>query len=343
MRRVAIRDTAARMVTTGTTGSITCLLASGAGCGMVAPVNRVPILIVILLSAVAIGAPWYIGTRHMDFMTPPSAEELARVRAETAMSVAKKSGLFSIEEERNVKAVVESPIRAAPVIDPGEPDAPAPLSAYGEHAAEGAAAFITLAVHLEEQRGNSRALLAWERVIDVCQADPAQRDAALAGIRRLRPLVAVWNSDPEVALPVVLEASVPSNVQADALEEVLTKCAHELGRHSSGLIKFEPRVERPERKGEASPILSLQMTADGSGAASTGQLDFELPTEPDSLRRELLSGAYKLVASQLAATTVFNPPDPLSSDENPSQALETKITRLCWSEFGKSLQPAHRP
>ena len=310
---------------------------------MVARVKRLPVPIVILLSAVAIGTPWYVGTRHMDFMTPPGAEELARVRAETAMSVTRKSRLFSIEEDRKANAVVESPIRAAPVIDPGEPDAPAPLSAYGEHAAEGAAAFITLAVHLEEQRGNGRALLAWERVLDVCQADQAQRDAALAGIRRLRPLVATWNTDPQTALPVVLEASVSASARADALEEVLVKCANELGRHSSGLIKFEPRVERPDRKEDSFPVISLQMTADGNGAASTGQLDFDLPTEPELLRREILSGAYKLIASQLAATTEFNPPEPLSSGESPSQALETKITRLCWSEFGKSLQPPHRP
>lgn len=309
---------------------------------MVVRVKRVPIPIVILLSAATIGVPWAIGTRHMDFMTPPSEAALARVRAETAMSVGKKSGLFSIEEDRKANAAVESPIRAAPVIDPGEPDAPAPLSAYGEHAREGAAAFITLAIHLEEQRGNSRALLAWERVVDICQADQAQRDAALAGIRRLRPLVAMWNTDPQAALPVVLEASVPSGVEADALEEVLTKCSNELGRHSSGLIKFEPRVERPDRK-DPSPMISLQMTADGSGAASTGQLPIALPTEPELLRREILAGAYKLVAYQLAATTEFNPPEPLSADENPSQALDSKITRLCWSEFGKSLQPIHRP
>ena len=56
-----------------------------------------------------------------------------------------------------------------------------------------------------------------------------------------------------------------------------------------------------------------------------------------------LSAGGTLLASQLAATTEFNPPAPLSTEENPSRALETKITRLCWSEFGKSLQPAHRP
>jgi len=310
---------------------------------MFARVKRVPIPIVVLLSAATIGIPWWQGTRHMDFMTPPSEAKLAVVRAETAMSVARKSRLFSFEQDRNEKTVIESPIRAAPAIAPGEPDAPAPLNAYGEHAGEGPAAFITLAVHLEEQRGNARALLAWERVLDLCRPDDAQRTAALSGVQRLRPLVAPWNMDPDAAIPVILEASVPANVKADSLEEILTKCANELGRHSSGLIKFEPRLERPEKKGNPSPVLSLQMTANGSGSASTGQLDFTLPEDPELMRREILSGAYKLVASQLAATTDFTPPVPLQVDENPSRALETKITRLCWSEFGKSLQPAHRP
>jgi len=310
---------------------------------MLARVNRVPIPVVILLSAGAIAIPWWKGTRGMDFITPPDEAYLARVREDTATSFGGKSQLFSYEEDRKERAGIESPIRAAPAIDPGNPEDPAPLNAYGENAAEGPAAFITLAVHLEEQRGNARALLAWERVLDLCRPDDAQRAAALSGVQRLRPLVAPWNMDPEAAIPLVLEASVPSNVPADSLEEVLTKCTNELGRHCSGLIKFEPRVERPDRKGDPVPILSLQFTADGAGAASTGQLDFPLPTENDQLRREILTGAYKLVASQLAAATDFTPPAPLATDENPAQALETKITRLCWSEFGKSLQPAHRP
>ncbi len=311
---------------------------------MFARVKRVPVPVVILLSLAAVGIPWWHGTRHMDFLTPPGEAELARVRAETARSVSGRSPLFSIGR-RAEKDVIESPIRDAPAISPGNPDAPAPLDAYAEHAEEGAAAFITLAVHLEEQRGNARALLAWERVLDTCRPDESQRAAALAGIRRLRPLAAPWNMDPEAAIPVVLEASVPAKVPADTLEEILARCANELGRLSSGLLKFEPRIERPEHKGKGTPpaVLSLQLAADGVGAAATGQLDFPLPAEPEALRREILAGAYKLVASQLAAYTEYNPPVPLSAKESPQRALETQITRLCWSEFGKSLQPADRP
>lgn len=306
---------------------------------MFAPVKRVPIPIVVLLTAATIAIPWWRGTRDMDFMTPPSEAKIAQVRAETAMSVGGKSRLFSIERERPTKAVIESPIRAAPAINPGDADSPAALNAYGEHAAEGAAAFITLAVHLEEQRGNARALLAWERVLDVCEPDDSQRAAAYAGVQRLRPLVAQWNVDPEVAIPIVLEASFPAGLPADALEEVLTKCANELGRHSSGLIKFLPRLERPERKGTPDPVVSIQLSANGTGAASTGLRDFPILEDPEALRRQILSDAYSLVRSQLAGYTEFTAVAGLADDENPSQALETKITRLCWSEFGKSLQP----
>ncbi len=310
---------------------------------MLRPVKRVPIPVVILLSLAAIGLPWWQGTRHMDFLTPPSDAVLARTRAKAALSQREKSGLFSIGRDPKEKATIESPIRAAPAINPGDPASPAPLNAYAEHAAEGAAAFITLAVHLEEQGGNPRGLLAWERVLDVCRPDESQRQAAIAGIKRLRPVVAPWNIDPLAWKVLVIEATVPASVQADALEEVLTKCANELNRHSSGLLRFEPRVERPERKGQQAAVLSLQMTADGPGAASTGFLDFPLPPEPEVLRREILAGAYKLVTSQLAATSDFVPPTPLEEQDSPSVALETRITRLCWAEFGNSLLPGNPP
>lgn len=310
---------------------------------MLRPVKRVPIPVVILLALAAVGLPWWQGTRHMDFLTPPSESALARVRAKTAMSQREKSRLFSIGRDLKEKAAIESPIRAAPAINPGDPASPASLNAYSEHASEGAAAYITLAVHLEEQGGNARALLAWERVIDTCRPDDAQRQAAMSGIQRLRPVVAPWNIDPLAAKALVIEATVPASVPADALEEILTKCAHELGRHSSGLLRFEPRVERPERKGQQAAVLSLQLTAEGPGAASTGFLDFALPAEPDLLRREILSGVYKLVTSQLAATSDFTPPAPLADGESPSTALETKITRLSWEEFGKSLLPGNPP
>jgi hypothetical protein len=169
---------------------------------MLRPVKRVPIPVVIVLSLAALGLTWWQGTRHMDFLTPPSETVLARTRARAAVVQHEKSRLFSIGRELKEKAAIESPIRAAPAIDPGDPASPAPLNAYAEHAAEGPSAYITLAVHLEEQGGNARALLAWERVIDSCRPDDPQRQAAMSGIQRLRPVVAPWNIDPVAAKPL---------------------------------------------------------------------------------------------------------------------------------------------
>ena len=90
-------------------------------------------------------------------------------------------------------------------------------------------------------------------------------------------------------------------------------------------------------------MLSLQILADGESAASTGLTDLGLSTGPEQLRRDILSGAYKLIASQLAASTDLNPPEPLATGEDPEIALATRMTRLCWAEFGKSLQAADRP
>lgn len=306
---------------------------------MLRRVKRVPIPVVIVLSIAAIAIPWWRGTKGMDFMTPPDDAVLAHIRSRTELAHREKSRLFTVKPEPKDTAAIESPIRAAPAIDPGDPNTPAPLNAYAEHSSEGAAAFVTLAVHLEEQKANARALLAWERVLDVCPENAPQRAAAFAGIERLRPKVAPWNIDPVAAKPLVLEATLPANIPADALEEVVTKCAHELSRHSSGLLRFQPRVERPDRKSNSASVLSLQLTGEGFGAASTGFLDFPMVAEPDQLRREILAGCYKLVASQLAAFTEFTPPAALAEGDNPSQALEGRITRLCWDEFGKSLLP----
>ncbi|WP_265594022.1 hypothetical protein [Haloferula sp. BvORR071] len=303
--------------------------------------KRVPIPVVIVLSLAAIGIPWVQGTKDMDFMTPPNEATLAHIRSKTELLHREKSRLFSIRPEPKDTALIEGPIRAAPAIDPGDPKSPALLNEYAAHAAEGAGAFITLAVHLEEQGANARALLAWERVLDSCpEASEDQRKTALAGVQRLRPMVAQWNIEPSAAKQVVLEATLPANIQADALEEVVTKCANELSRYSSGLLHFEPRVERPERKGTPAAVLSLQLIDESVGAASTGLLDFPIPSDPDQLKREILAACYRLVASQLVAVyDQYTALAPLAETDNPTQALETRITRLCWDEFGKSLMP----
>jgi hypothetical protein len=325
-------------------------------------VKRVPIPVVILLSLGAVALPWWLGTRDMDFLTPPTEFQLARIRSDTASSFSKRIEEIPVDPDPDEEKAFRSPIKPAPVINPGDPHAPATLDAYREHAKSGPAGFIELAVHLEEQSGNARALLAWERVLDVCQPDASQRAAAIAGVQRLRPLVAPWHIDPREAKLLVLEAAVPEGLEAEGLEELMADCATALGKTSAGLLRFESRVDRPAAKPAPKParnqkkpkpavpppppppaVLSLQILQEGESAASTGLIEVSLSDDPEQLRRAILAGSYKLVSSQLAAATDFTPPEPLAPEDDPLAALHTRITRLCWSEFGKSFHPADPP
>jgi hypothetical protein len=328
-------------------------------------VKRVPIPLVIPLAAGAVALPWWLGTRDMDFLKPPGELELARIRSDVASSFPKRVPDVVAPTDAEQNRAFQSPIKPPPVIDPGDAHAPAGLDAYREHAKAGAAGFIELAAHLEEQSGNARALLAWERVLDVCQADPSQRAAAIAGVQRLQPLVAPWFADPREAMPLVLESVLPEGAAAEAVEGVLADCANVLGKHSAGLLRFESRVDRPVAKPAPRPpkkpekpvkpappaeeppaplAMSLQILRDGGETSvSTGLIEIPLSDDPGQLRREILAGAYKLVASQLAATTDFTPPEPLAPADDPALALQTRITRLCWSEFGKSLHGVDPP
>ncbi len=333
---------------------------------MVPAVKRVPILLVIPIAVGVVALPWWYWTKDMDFLKAPNELQLVAIRDSTAASFSKRAPVFSVEAEREQAKVFQSPIKAAPVINPGDVHAPASLDAFREHATHGAQAFVELAVHLEEQSGNARALLAWERVLDVCRPGDSQRAAALSGIERLKPLVAPWNIDPQAEIPMVLEATLSGNVPIEGLDVLLASCATALGKQSSGLLKFESQLTQPQAKpppkdakakGKQKPapkpvpvapvsgpaVLSLQILGKGESAASTGLTELTLSSPPDEMRREIFTAIYRLVSSQLAATTDFTPPLPLAAGDEPEATLGTRVTRLCWAEFGKSLQAANPP
>jgi hypothetical protein len=90
-------------------------------------------------------------------------------------------------------------------------------------------------------------------------------------------------------------------------------------------------------------VISLQILLDAESSTSTGIIEIPVTDDPEQLRRDILAGAYKLVSSQLAASTDFTPPEPLAAGDDPSAALGIRITRLSWEEFGKSFQGADPP
>lgn len=282
---------------------------------------------------------WWYGTRHFDFMTPPDDEEIEQIRLRTRESVPGRARLFSTSrtKEEVREPVVPEPIRKPPAIDPGDPTTPAPLTAYSEHAGKDAADFIELAIWLEDQGYGSRALLAWERVIDLCQPDEEQLATALAGVSRQRPGNPLWNVDPLTATPLVLQVIVPADAATDEFRATVESVAEELGEISAGQLRFESKIGAPP-KGDRSRGLSLRITGDPDGNLATGTFQLEaVPETSEGLAYHLFSGVFKLVAAQIAATTDFTPPPPPSERADPREALIQRVTRRIWSEFGASL------
>jgi hypothetical protein len=318
-------------------------------------VKRVSIFVVILLSLGAMALPWWLGTRDVDFLTPPSEAQLASLRGEITQALPTQIAVpLPTDIQRVEQGKIQSTIKPPPKIDPGDLLASAPLETYREHTKSNAADFIELAVYLEEQSGNHRALLAWERVLDSCQPDAAQRTAALSGVLRLRPLVPLRLADAQAVSHLILAAKVSTGLPTDGLETALAESAATLTKCSAGILRFKAQVERltvPKKKGPKmfpppavpAAVISLRIAETGEGATATGQIDVPLSADVAQMRRGILAAAYKLVSSQLAATTDLTPPAPLSANANPADALTTCITRLGWAVFDKSLRPENKP
>lgn len=311
-------------------------------------VRRVPLLIVFPLCAAAIAVPWWWGTRNVDFMTPPTEQELAHIREQTLLTFPGRAHLFSASQAEKppepAKPVVPEPIKPPPAIDPGEEAEPPTLNAYAEYADKGAAAFIELAIHLEGNGHAARALTAWERVLDVCkQPDDEQRQTALDGVQRLRPGVPAWNTDPQAAIPLVMEIVIPAKAATAEFKAAAKAVADDLGVLSSGLLHFEAKVT-PLKKQDKSKGMSLRIrgAAEGSPVSGTFQLD-AMPPSQQAVNYQLYSGTFKLAASQLVSSTEFAPPSAPPDATDIRAALEQRITRLGWREFGKSLQRPKGP
>ena len=100
---------------------------------MLRAVKRVPIPIVLLLGVAAVAIPWWQGTKDVDFVTAPSEKHLERIRYATSRAFPKREQPAPEDARKEAKAF-QSPIKAAPVIHPGNPQAPAMIDAYREHA-----------------------------------------------------------------------------------------------------------------------------------------------------------------------------------------------------------------
>ena len=316
---------------------------------------RVPLSLSILL---AIGVPivvWWLGARHMDFLTPPSEAHLAAVRQKTAASLP--------------PAQIQPP-PAAPQVPPTPPALPGPekkpepaveigdlnpnpgLNTYADLAAKGTRHLIELASLLETAGELPRTLLAWERVLDSTTPDPAQASAAIAAIQRLRPIQPVVKGNPAKPIPVVIHASTGTKLES-SLKTHLDQVAHSLELASCGILKVTAKVtinrksdtkSTPAKTPAAKPStpksppspVAIWLTGLAEKSPATETLSFTV-AKTETLQTDILRRIFRLVGNRLEQTLAFPPVTPAAADEPPLHALEFHITRLHWEKFGRSL------
>ncbi len=298
---------------------------------------RVPIPVVLLLVLIVVGGTWWITTRQIDFTTPPTAERLNEIQAKAHSSLPQADRPADAISAPVKVVKPAAPILVQPPVELGDLKSATVLENYSDRAAKGAAHLSMLATKLEKEGEFQRALLAWERVLDHAKADPDQALNAFSSISRLRPTLPDWNSDPQKAIPIVLQAGTGSSL-AKPLGLIMEEVAREMEHASAGILKVTSKVTTGKiRSSDKAPKpVALWLTGPAQESASTEVLSFTADSS-ETLRQQVMQTVYILVRNEIIRDGRLNPPAEWVEGANPQTALHFKITRLSWSEFGKML------
>ena len=302
---------------------------------------RVPFLIAIPACLLTVFLIWWFGTRRMDFLTPPPEARLQQIRSEALASLpvsTMQDDAISIRVPLPEPGpTVPEPLVEIEPVDIGDISAPPVLDTYSDRAPEGSAKLLALADALEKQGAFQRALLAYERVLDLSQSNPEQIQSAINSIQRVKPTLTLWNSDPDTALPITIHIGTGEKF-SEVLPDILGKISADLGNASSGLVTFSNKLNigRSIQETDAPTPVAMWITGGAKDPPSTDVLSFTTDN-PDSLRNDLLKTVFNLVRSHLSKSASYTPA-PEITDE-PLPALENHITRLLWREFGTLLNP----
>lgn len=282
---------------------------------------------------------WWVNTKGLDFMTPPSETQLAAVRNKAEESNAQPERTNEPVKpptlrERNPD--INPDVPTPPAMELGDLDTPPTLEAYSDRVLDGYAKLAELAALLEKEGEFQRALLAWERTLDMAKPEPGEAAASIAAIRRLKPTIPDWNRDAEAAIHIVLHAGTGPSL-APALKPVLEEAAKEISLTSGGILKVTSDLAVGKRDAPKGPIpAALWLSGPSKDSASTDVLSFTVSNN-DVLPSEVYRTAFQLISNHLKRAGQFTPPVDPAEGEPALQALQSNVTRLEWREFGKSL------
>lgn len=309
------------------------------------PAMRVPFLIAIPTCLIMVSLIWWLGTHKMDFLAQPSEAKLQQIRSDALASLpvsTMQDDAISVRvpPPQPDTTVSELPTEVGPV-EIGDVSSPPVLDTYSDRAPEGSEKLLALAEALEKQGTFQRALLAYERVLDLSQSNPEQIQTAVNSIQRLKPTLPLWNSDSASAIPITLHIGTGVKF-SKILPDILDKVSSELATASSGLVTptYQLNIGRSIQDTDAPTPVALWITGGAKGTPSTDVLSFTTD-DPETLRHDILKTAFNLIRSYLAKSASHNPPPEITAE--PLLALENHLTRLLWSEFAGLLNPPVEP
>ncbi len=302
---------------------------------------RIPFLIAIPVCLLTVFVIWWVGTRDMDFLTPPSEARLQEIRSE-ALAALPVSTMQDDAISIRVPLPEPDPTLPEPAeviipVDLGDLTTPPVLDTYSDRAPEGSAKLIALAIALENHGAFQRALLAYERVLDLAQSNPEQIQTATSAIQKLKPTLPLWNTDPDTALPITIHIGTGEKF-SEILPGILDEISTDLGIASSGLLSYTNKLNigRSIQTDDAPTPVALWITGGEKDSPSTDVLSFTTD-DPEGLRNDLLKTIFNLIRTHLSKSTAYSPAPEVIAE--PLPAFETNITRLLWQEFGALLNP----
>lgn len=314
------------------------------------PGVRLPIPVVLLLCLAVVAGLWWYGTRNADFLTPPPDTKLAMIREKVASSVTRAAHPDHtlsppVQESKPSSARPTHVDEARPTIELDDLASPPVLHGYAEPALRGARHLIELAGVLERKDQPQRALLAWERVLDLGDHNDSQAKTAIAAIKRLRPTLPQWNTETAKVIYITLHATT-GRKNVKLLKPLLDETANEIERASSGILKVNTNLTTT-KDGKATktaastavPVptpVAVWLTGRGKSTRSTEVMSFTSET-PESLAEDLRKTAFNLISGHLVQGSSRTPPLPIAEGESALDALNSHITRLYWKVLGNLL------
>lgn len=287
---------------------------------------------------------WYLRTKDMDFITPKGGDlastdgdnEFIDPLAEIQPEIKDQPNVHGdIEQPKDPDLVEEPTVKKITEEELGDLASSPGLETYRDFARQNEPErLFELSATLRARGEFQRALLAFERIIDTCLAEPKALAEASSGITALTPNLPRWNVDPtqEVSLNLHLGTARKAS---EPLKKAVLEVALLIRESSGDQLDIIPTInsgDQPDAP-ETSPI-ALWLATPGDDPTSSAVITLRLPPEIADPSSEIALAVYKAIRSHLTQQGYPAPPE---SDTPGKELLSRQITRLMWRDFAQSL------